>query len=478
MLPPRFDGKSFARPECFNLKGFIFTVALLALSALPLDAQVVMPTSVPSADVGMASNAPAPALSVGYTTENFNSTTWGTTIGTLQSWNFFGNTVPARGIVQNGNGSLTLTGNSGNPYGVTVSTAAYNAANPQHWQGIAFGGGAYIQVTFSYAGTQSGDQMAMWLLDILSTSGYTPEVQGYSGIEIDGPEFDVPGSTAKYGISCHNYYYNKGAKGTANPGVLTSKNSPITIGSGSLSGSNTYGTLWVPATPSTQGYLKWFFNNQQVGPTVSWNQYNGGQGFPPTGSNVCNVLDNLRIIPMIGTSNTLTPMTITSVQVWQGSGANNVTADGQVLTVTRSGAVAHVDLSASSISFGADPRGEPTSSQRLLVSNSGRTSLTLDAINLTGAAAGSFAHAGSCSAGLALGPGASCYLLITFDPRSTGALAATLQIGVIGGAPVSVALTGTGSAVRATDGPLPIWALGALGMSLVAVARRRLRKAA
>ena len=450
------------------MRCLILTVAFLTSSVLPLDAQVA---------IAVVPTAPAPALSVGYTTETFNSTTWGTTIGTLQSWNFFGNTVPAGGIVQNGNDSLTLTGNSGNTYGATVSTAAYNAMNPQHWQGIAFGGGAYIQVTFSYAGTQSGDLMAMWLLDILSTSEYTPEVQGYLGIEVDGPEFDVSGSATQYGISCHNYYYNSGAKGTANPGVLTS-GSPITIGSGSLSGSNTYGTLWVPATSSTKGYLKWFFNNHQVGPTVSWNQYDSGQGFPPTGSNICNALDNLRVIPMIGTSSTLTPMTITGVQVWQGPGANNAAVDGQVLTVNRSGAAAHVALSASSIGFGIAPPGKPTSSQRLLVSNSGSTSWTLGSINLTGAAAKSFADSGSCSAGLALAPGASCDLLVTFNPRSAGALAATLQIGVAGGNPVSVALTGTGSDVHDTDGPLPIWAVGALGISLVAVARRRLRKAA
>jgi hypothetical protein len=56
---------------------------------------------------------------------------------------------------------------------------------------------------------------------------------------------------------------------------------------------------------------------------VRWNQYSANQGFPPTGSDVCNVLDTLHMIPLIGTSNTSSPMTIASFRVWQGSGASN-----------------------------------------------------------------------------------------------------------------------------------------------------------
>jgi hypothetical protein len=267
---------------------------------------------------------PAPAAAVGYTNKTFDSTTLGNSIGTVQAWNFFGNRVPDGGIVQNGDGSLTLTGNSGNSYGATVSTAAQSYRQPQFWQGIAFGGGAYFEVSSSYSGTPFGDLMAIWALDIESASGITSETtQGYMGIELDGPEFDVYGSSSQYGIACHNYFYNSGAKSVANPFVLENGGSPVTIPSGKLSNQNTYGTLWVPATSSTQGYLQFFFNNQQVGPTVRWNQYSANQGFPPTGSDVCNVLDTLHMIPLIGTSNTSSPMTIASFRVWQGSGASN-----------------------------------------------------------------------------------------------------------------------------------------------------------
>ncbi len=267
---------------------------------------------------------PAPAKAVGFGTKTYDSTMLGTTIGTQQIFNFFGLSEPSNEFIQNADGSLSLTGNSGPSYGSLLSPAAYNGSNIYKYQGIAFGGGMYYQATFSYTGTRAGDATSISMYDIGSLSGYTAlNATGYMGIEIDGPEFNVVGSTTQYGIACHNYYYPSGGPKTRiDPTILTSGGSPITIPSGSLLGTNTYGMLWVPATATTQGYIQWFFNGVQVGPTVSWNQYNATQAFPPSNaaSTVCNVLDTLRMVPVIGTS---TPLTITSVQVWQASGVNN-----------------------------------------------------------------------------------------------------------------------------------------------------------
>jgi hypothetical protein len=251
----------------------------------------------------------------------------GNAIGTQQTFNFFGVKLPPDFVMQNGDGSITLMGNPDPGYGGLVSPAAYNTSNIYKYQGIAFGGGLYYQITLSYEGIQTGSSMAVQMYDVLSLSHYTPlNVAGYLGIEIDGPEFNRAGSTTQYGISCHNYYYPSGGPETrVDPSVLLYGGSPVTIPSGSLSGSNTYGLLWVPATSTTDGYLKWFFNGVQVGPTVTWVQYSANQAFPPSNaaSTVCNVLDTLRIVPVVGLGNTPTPMTITSVQIWQGSSADN-----------------------------------------------------------------------------------------------------------------------------------------------------------
>ena len=287
---------------------------------------------------GVASTAgpsvPAPAAAVGFNTQTFNSTTLGTMTGQLQSFNFYGNTVPAGGITQSGN-NLVLSGNSGNSYGATVATAAYNASKAQLFQGIAFGGGYYIQVVASYAGTQSGDAMAIWANDVEHMSGFMPQTSGQSWIENDSFEWNVSGSSTQVGFSLHNWY-NQGATNQIvdPPSILAA--SPLTIPSGTLNGPNTYGVLIVAATPTTQGYIQEYINNVPVGtPRVTnaqgilcnafWNKYSSGQAFPPAGANIGNIIDTLHMVPIIGTSSTSTPMTISSVQVWQASTANNLT---------------------------------------------------------------------------------------------------------------------------------------------------------
>jgi pseudomonalisin len=155
--------------------------------------------------------------------------------------------------------------------------------------------------------------------------------------------------------------------------------------------------------------------------------------------------------------------------------SGTITAAGQVLTVTQaaaSGSTAQVSLSTSAVSFGVDPLGQPTSSQLVLVSDTGSASLTLGTITLTGGAPGDFADSGSCLAGLVLNPGASCYLNVTFDPTALGSRSATLQIGISGGSPVSVTLSGTGTLAEG-DGPLPLWAYALLGILMLATAMRR-----
>jgi subtilase family serine protease len=190
----------------------------------------------------------------------------------------------------------------------------------------------------------------------------------------------------------------------------------------------------------------------------------------------------LSVTPTHGTGSY--PLTYaTAANSSTSSRSGTITVDGQILTVTQaasSGAAAHVNLSSSSMAFGTDPVGEATSYQSLLVSNTGGTNWTLGAISLTGTQAGNFAYSGSCASGLVLAPGASCYLLVTFDPSVTGALAATLEIGVAGGNPVSVALSGTGTPAPGSggNGPLPLWALCTLGVGLVGIASRRLKRTA
>jgi pseudomonalisin len=153
--------------------------------------------------------------------------------------------------------------------------------------------------------------------------------------------------------------------------------------------------------------------------------------------------------------------------------SGTITIDGQVLTVTQAaaaGAGSQLSLSTSTITFDTTMLGV-TTAKTLLVSNTGGTSLTVGQISITGAAQLDFADAGTCSAGLVLSAGASCFLQVSFDPTALGSRSAVLQIGS-----ASVALVGVGQPF-AGDGPLPLWAYALLGLAFFAIAAARQRSA-
>jgi hypothetical protein len=81
---------------------------------------------------------------------------------------------------------------------------------------------------------------------------------------------------------------------------------------------------------------------------------------------------------------------------------------------------------------------------------------------------GVYSDTGTCYTGLALTPGASCLLQVTFDPTTPGARSAVLQIGS-----TSVVLSGTGAAGSSSDGPMPLWAYAMMGVLILAIGTRR-----
>jgi len=82
----------------------------------------------------------------------------------------------------------------------------------------------------------------------------------------------------------------------------------------------------VPATPSTQGYLKFWFDGVENGATLYWNYNNPNNPFPPppvANQTMMSGLDARHVFLILGTG-TDQPMTVKSVTVWQASGANNL----------------------------------------------------------------------------------------------------------------------------------------------------------
>jgi hypothetical protein len=290
----------------------------LALPDAALDLSLDVDASAPP-------SAPKPAADVGYTMRTFDSTKLGTTAGTWQPFNYFGVKQPAGSAVQNADGSLSLPGTSGDSYNATLCTAAAASTLPAKFRGIAFGGGGYFEATLSFVGTPDGHDTspAFWADDVEHSSGYLPETKGHTWIEIDDFESDVASDT-KWGQSVHNWYNDGAANVAANPPAILAGNPVEVPNGGTFDTSHTYAFLWVPATATTQGYVKFYCDGVQIGGTASYDKYDPAQAFPPSGANIGNVLDTLHLYLILGSASTKYPAIVTSVQVWQASNASNL----------------------------------------------------------------------------------------------------------------------------------------------------------
>jgi hypothetical protein len=109
--------------------------------------------------------------------------------------------------------------------------------------------------------------------------------------------------------------YNNGAKGM---------DSTVRIPAGAnFANRNKYGWLWVPATSNSLGYIKNYFNGQQVGLTYTWTPYTGGNKAGDPGDPPWSIIDRQHCRPMVGTC-IENPMTVYSITVWQKDDSHNI----------------------------------------------------------------------------------------------------------------------------------------------------------
>jgi hypothetical protein len=301
------------------MKRLLPLLALLCAVALPnlVSSQQTSCVAIPG------TLAPAPAAAVGYNTKTWDSVQVSSSAGNLYPFNYYGETQPA-GAYTNSGSTLLIPGSpNANTFNATVSSANINAAKTNGWQGTAFGGGFFAMCTFSMTGTPNGGEPtpSFWFNDIEYQSGssnYTI-VNGHHG-ELDTIEANASGLTS-YGVAFHDY---------STPGTTSTAYGKFAPSGLNLNQSNTFASLWVPATATTQGYTQFWANPngtgwQQFGSVLTWNQYNAGEALPATGANVGNIMDVRHWFIILGNSNSATPMTVTSCQVWQASAANNLT---------------------------------------------------------------------------------------------------------------------------------------------------------
>ena len=305
-----------------NAAGKLFHVNLLqvaggALVAAPASAAVDI--TAPAADI------PPAAAAAGYTTQ-----TLGPEVTLGANWygmNFYGGSNDAS---QNSDGTVTLSGK-----GQGVASAMRDKTMPNLWRGMAFGGGAYFEAVFHFANADTSKLKqwpAFWGADIENMSqNAVTELTQWSGqpkgfgnwIETDFFEYDRQ-NLNEYGIQVHNWYGYHDHDQVQDVRGLPS--APTKVAEGfKWSDPHKYGYLWVPATPTTQGYAKAFMDDVQMGPTMYWDQYDPeAPPAPKVGTTAFSVLDSRHMVITLETG-TKNPLTIDSVAVWQASDKENLT---------------------------------------------------------------------------------------------------------------------------------------------------------
>jgi hypothetical protein len=102
--------------------------------------------------------------------------------------------------------------------------------------------------------------------------------------------------------------------------------------------------------------------------------------------------------------------------------------------------------SPSSVSFGSETVGSASSAQSVTVSNPGSAAVSMSSVGVTGP----FSETNNC--GTSLAAGASCTVSVKFAPTASGSASGTLSVNSSApGSPLTVALSGTGTAAANTN---------------------------
>jgi hypothetical protein len=117
-------------------------------------------------------------------------------------------------------------------------------------------------------------------------------------------------------------------------------------------------------------------------------------------------------------------------------------------TITLSGIGTVLSISPTSLSFGTQTVKTSSAPQTITIANVGKTSVATNKISVTGTRVSSFIIQSSSTCPLGTGSiaaGASCTVVVVFDPQLKGALTANVTISAAGGgSPHTVPMTGTG----------------------------------
>lgn len=263
-----------------------------------------------------SSGIPKPAADVGYTTRTF-----GPDLILGKNWfkfNLYGGDGAGNKVSQDGKGLLCAGGENG-----FNAHAASCVATPNGWRGKAFGGGGFFEATLLWTGDYNGWGMpgssgwpSWWGNSIESTTG-DPSAQwkGQAANFQQACEFDFMEFWAnnRWGGAIHSWYGANGEK--------VSQGSDNVPPGFDHAQPNQYGTLWVPATPTSRGYAKWFFNRVHIPALdINWSMLDVNKAPPPTDQSATD-RNHQNLLLGTGAGN---PMRVIACEVFQASEAGNI----------------------------------------------------------------------------------------------------------------------------------------------------------
>jgi hypothetical protein len=227
------------------------------------------------------------------------------------------------------------------------------------------------------------------------------------------------------------------------------------------------------------GEVPMTINNIQLAsgsPTFSITTAFGCIGTPIPVGGQCNVAVTYTAPNVPAVQHTGTISVTTSAMTSAGaSGPHVVNLQGVVIIDPSTMTTASVNTG--SVNFRGYPVGQPSTPQRITVTNTGGRPLTVSSVATSAPAATSNFAIGSNTCNFGAAPGASCTIDVTFRPRTTGLIAETMTITYNGGA-MGITLSGVGQSVEpsiaaAGGGALPLGWLLLLALATLAAASRR-----
>ncbi|MGA8732022.1 MAG: hypothetical protein WB608_24905, partial [Terracidiphilus sp.] len=194
---------------------------------------------------------------------------------------------------------------------------------------------AYItgEIAFNPLTGNAGAMPAFWAMDVEHMVGRVVQWRGQAAgyehfIELDIFEFDRDQKSlpSAYGGTLHDTYGTYGSTCGKGYCIVSSDWRIGTLQAPHQTDFNEFhriAALWVPATASKKGYVKFYFDDIPLGRGFSWTQYTD-QAPPLTPSTpwAFGVIDKSHLVLNLGSGSS--SMRIRSIDVWQGPDACNI----------------------------------------------------------------------------------------------------------------------------------------------------------